>query len=49
MTLFLQAFIRKAKALRNLCRYKEAIETLDQAKGKEGIEDDYVQSVKLEI
>lgn len=41
--------MRKAKALRNLCKYKEAIDVLDQAKGKEGIEDDYIKSVKQEI
>jgi hypothetical protein len=41
--------LRKAKAFRYLCKYKEALAALDQALGMEGVEDDYVKSVKLEL
>ena len=45
----MQAYLRKAKAYRYQCKYKEALAALDQALGMEGVEDDYVKSVKLEM
>ena len=41
--------MRKAKAYRYICNYKEALISLDQALGTEGVEDDYIKSVKQEM
>lgn len=41
--------MRKAKAYRYLCKYKEALSALDQACGKEGVDDEYIKSVKNEV